>query len=446
MDKILTETLLRALRYIETLDQRGVFPDAKAIARLAAFDEPAPEHPADPQDVVTMLDNIGAPGTVAMSGNRYFGFVIGGTLPAALAANILTSVWDQNGALRVMSPTSATLEDVTLRWMKELLGLPAETGGGFVTGATMANFAGLAAARHALLSQQGWDVEADGLFGAPPINVYVGEEVHISVLNALQMLGLGRDRVIRVPADNQGRMLPAAIPAISGPSIICLQAGNVNTGALDPARDICEIARAAGAWTHVDGAFGLWAMMIPSLQSQAAGYDLADSWALDGHKWLNVSYDNGMVFVRDAAALRAAMSITAPYLTTSDAREPSHYVPEQSRRARAIEVWAALRSLGRAGLIEQIDRCCHHARRFATGLRDAGFEILNDVTLNQVMVSFGDEAKTKRVIEAIQQDGTCWCGQTIWRGRLAMRISVSSWKTTEEDVEKSLAAMIRLAT
>jgi glutamate/tyrosine decarboxylase-like PLP-dependent enzyme len=392
-----------------------------------------------------MLHEVGSPATVASAGGRYFGFVIGGSLPATVAANWLAGAWDQNGCFTVMSPVASALEEIALAWLVDVLNLPPGTGAGFVTAATTANLAGLAAARHALLARERWDVESQGLFGAPPITVIVGDEVHVSLLKALSMLGLGRDRVVRVPVDGQGRMRPDSLPTISGPTIVCIQSGNVNTGAFDPAREICAIAHRAGAWVHIDGAFGLWAAASPRYAHLLNGAEDADSWALDAHKWLNVPYDSGLAFVRDPAHLRTAMSVSAAYLQQSPDREPSHYTSELSRRARAIEIWAALRSLGRSGLAGLIDRTCRHAARFAQGLGDAGYTILNNVELNQVLVSFGDPETTRRIISAVQSDGTCWCGGTVWQGHTAMRISVSSWATTESDVERSLSAIIRIA-
>ncbi|MGI9415998.1 MAG: pyridoxal phosphate-dependent decarboxylase family protein, partial [Hyphomicrobiales bacterium] len=352
---------------------------------------------------------------------------------------------DQNAFSHVSSPATAVIEEIALRWLTDVVGLPEGCGGAFVTGATMANFAGLAAARHRLLAQAGWDVEARGLFGAPEITVIVGDEAHTMLFKALGLLGLGRDRVVRVPADGQGRMRASALPEISGPTILCLQAGNVNTGAFDPAEEICATAKRAGAWIHVDGAFGLWAAAAPGRAQLMAGYDQCDSWATDGHKWLNVSYDSGVCFVRDGDDLKASMAATAAYLFPSQQRDPFAYTPESSRRARGVEVWAVLKSLGRSGIAELIERNCRQAARFAQGLAEAGHEILNEVVLNQVMVSFGDDDKTRRVIAALQEEGTCWCGGTQWHGRAAMRISVSSWATTDNDVERSLDAMIRVA-
>ncbi len=442
---LLMEAAERSIRYRESLDERRVTPTPEALARLADLGGPLPDGPTNAAGVLKLLDEIGSAGTVTMAGGRYFGFVNGSSLPVTLAANWLAGAWDQNVAFAVMSPTAAALEEIALRWLVELLGLPPETGAGFVTGATMANFAGLAAARHALREQVGWDVEADGLFGAPPLTVVVGEEVHASLLNALGLLGLGHRRVVRVPVDGQGRMRADAFPKLSGPAIVCIQAGNVNTGAFDPARELCALAHEAGAWVHVDGAFGLWAAAAPERAHLAAGVADADSWATDGHKWLNVPYDSGLAFVRNPEHLRRAMIQRAAYLIQGETREPSQYTPESSRRARGVEIWAALRALGRAGVADLVERTCRHAARFAEGLQAAGYRVLNEVVINQVMVSFGDDDLTRRVIARLQEDGTCWCGGTVWQGQTAMRISVSSWATTEADVERCLATMLRIA-
>ncbi len=392
-----------------------------------------------------MLDEIGSPATVATAGRRFYGFVIGGSLPATLAANWLAGAWDQNAGLYVASPVATALEEIALRWLVDVLQLPRGTGAAFVTGTTMANMTALAAARHIVLQRVGWDVEANGLFGAPPVTVVVGAEAHPSLFRALGLLGLGRQRVVTVPVDSQGRMRADAFPELSGPAIVCIQAGNVNTGAFDPAKEIIAKAHVAKAWVHVDGAFGLWASVAPQRAHLVQGIADADSWATDAHKWLNVPYDSGLAFIRDPENLRAAMALSAAYLPQGDRREPSQYTPELSRRARGIEIWAALRSLGRSGLAEMIERNCRLATRFAEGLKAAGYEILNEVVLNQVLVAFGDAEKTRRVIAGIQAEGTSWAGETTWQGRVAMRISVSSWATTEADVEKSLSAMIRVA-
>ena len=445
MRELLHDAAERAIRYLEGVNERSVAPSPAALERLAQLGGELPEEPGEAGAVLALLDEAGSPATVATAGGRWFGLVIGGSLPVTVAANWLAGAWDQNAGLATISPVAAALEQVALRWLLDIFGLPADSGGAFVTGATMANFTALAAARHAVLARAGWDVESRGLFGAPAPTVVVGAEAHPTLFRALSLLGLGRERVVRVPVDGQGRMRADVFPALSKPAIVCIQAGNVNTGAFDPAGEICAAARAAGAWVHVDGAFGLWAAAAPERAHLMAGYALADSWATDAHKWLNVPYDSGLAFVRDADALRAALALSAAYLPQGNVREPSQFTPELSRRARGVEVWAALKALGRRGLAAQIERCCRHAARFAQGLSDAGCEVLNDVVLNQVLVAFGDADRTRRVIAAIQADGTCWCGGTLWQDRAAMRISVSSWATTDKDVERSLAAIVRAA-
>ncbi len=442
---LIEQTVRCTADYLAGLHSRPVAPTPEAVAGLQALDTALPANPTNPEQIVEMLHRHGSPATVATAGGRYFGFVIGGCLPAAMAASWLVSAWDQNAGYRVQSPVAATLEETALEWVRELLGLPAGCGGAVVTGATMANFCGLAAARHTLLARSGWDVESDGLFGAPPITVVVGEEVHTSVLKALGLLGLGRKRVVRVPADGQGRMRADALPPLDDRTILCLQAGNVNTGAFDPADAICPVARESGAWIHVDGAFGIWAASSPRFAHLTRGFELADSWATDGHKWPNLGYDCGIALVRDPKTLRAAMSIQAAYLMQGDTREPSLYTPELSRRARGVELWAGLLSLGRSGMAEIVEQTCQHAQRFAERLRLAGYRVLNEVVLNQVLVSFGSPQKTLDTIKNLQAEGTCWCGSTVWQGETAMRISVSSWVTSAEDVEKSLEAMSRVA-
>ena len=447
MEELLREVAERAIRYHGGLNARGVAPSSEAVNQLARLREPFPDKPADPQAVLSLLDEVGSPATVATAGGRFFGFVTGGSLPAALAANWLAGTWDQNAFSFASSPAAVVLEQIALGWLVDALALPTECGGAFVTGATMANFTALAAARHAVLARFGWDVEAEGLFSAPEIKVVAGAEAHPTLLKALGLLGIGRKRLTTVPADGQGRMRADSLPALSKsePTNVCIQAGNVNTGAFDPAGAVCAAAREARAWVHVDGAFGLWAVASPERAHLAAGFEGADSWATDAHKWLNVPYDSGLAFVRRAETLRAAMSISAAYLPQADEREPMNYTPEASRRARDVEVWAALRSLGREGLARLVERNCVSAARFADGFRDAGFRVLNEVVLNQVLVSFGDEETTREVIAGVQADGTCWCGGTVWQGQAAMRVSVSSWATTEEDVGRSLDAILRVA-
>ncbi len=446
MKELLSDAAIRASRYLAGINDRSVAPPAAALARLQELGGKLPDASADPAELLALLDEIGSPATVATTGGRYFGFVIGGTLPAALAANWLAGAWDQNACMQILSPVAAKLEEIVQNWVVDLLGLPQGTGAGFVTCTTMANFSGLAAARSALLSRAGWNVEDDGMFGAPPLRVVVGQEVHVSVLRALAMAGLGRSRVITVPADGQGRMRADALPPLDEQTIVCIQAGNVNTGAFDPAKEVCARAREAGAWVHVDGAFGLWAAVSPHYAPLLDGFENADSWAVDCHKWLNVPYDSGMVLVREPDHLRRALPTgNAAYLTQSAQREPWQFTPDASRRARGVELWAAIRSLGRSGLREMIERNCRQARLFADRLHGADFRVLNDVVLNQVLVSFGSPEETRRVIAEIQADGTCWCGGTVWQNQTAMRISVSSWATTDEDVERSAAAMIRIA-
>ncbi len=441
---LLRDAAERAVRYLEALDARPVRPDPAAVEALARLREPLTESGADATSTLGLLDEAGSPATMAMAGARFFGFVIGGALPVTVASQWLASAWDQNTGLWEPTPATSTLEEIALAWLVELLGLPASTAGGFVTGATMANFTALAAARHAVLASAGWDVEGRGLFGAPEVTVVIGEEAHPTLKKSLGLLGFGRTRVTRVPVDAQGRLRADALPRFTGPTIVCLQAGNVNTGALDPFADVIPAAHAAGAWVHVDGAFGLWAAAAPSLAPHVRGLADADSWATDAHKWLNTPFDCGVAFVRDGHALRAAMAITAEYLPTETPhRNPSDHTPELSRRARGVEVWAALRTLGKRGVAGLIERSCAHARRFAEALAADGHEVLNEVVLNQVLVSFGEPERTRRVIAALQEDGTCWAGGTVWQGRTAMRLSVSGWATEARDVEASLEAIRR---
>jgi len=442
LSPILDRAAQRAARYLDELSTRRVAPDEEALSRLQELGGPLPDQPTDAESVLEALDRIGSPATVATAGGRFYGFVHGGTLPVALAANWLAGAWDQNAALYASSPIASALEEISLAWLLDLLKLPAGCGGAFVTGATMASFTGLAAGRRKVLEAAGWDVDADGLNGAPPVTVVVSEEVHPSVLKSLGLLGLGRRRVLRVPVDGQGRMRADALPHFAPPAIVCVQVGNVNTGASDPVGLICDDVHERGAWVHVDGAFGLWAAASPRYAHLAAGVEKADSWATDAHKWLNVPYDSGLAFARDAELLYRAMSVTASYIPLAEHRDPGLFTPELSRRARGVEIWAALRSLGRSGVAEMIDRTCRHARRMADGLRAAGCEILNDVVLNQVLVAFGDAELTSRIIGLIQQQGTCWCGGTTWQDRPAMRVSVANWITTEQDIERSLAAIL----
>jgi len=444
--QVLADVAERSQRYLDDIGRRRVAPSRAAVDGLTAFDVPLQDGARSAEQVVEELDRLGSPATMAIAGPRFFGFVNSSALPAALAANWLSTAWEQHGGFVVSSPGSTTLERIALRWTIDLLGLPPAATGAFVTGTTVAHVASLAAARSALLARVGWNVDADGLFGAPPITVIAGAEAHATLFKALGIVGLGRSRVVKVPVDAQGRMRADALPAIAGPTIVCLQAGNVNTGAFDPFTDIIRRVRSADAptWVHVDGAFGLWARAAPSRAHLAAGVELADSWATDAHKWLNSPYDCGMAIVRDGDALRRSMAINADYLP-SDQANPSDYTPEVSRRPRGVDAWAALRALGRSGLAEQVERHCRLATRFAQAFTDAGFTVLNEVVLNQVLVSFGDAERTRQVIAAIQEDGTCWCGATVWQGRTAMRVSVISWATTDADVDRSIATILRIA-
>lgn len=449
-----------ACSYLDGLPQRPVGARLAVEPMRGAFGGPLPERGEAPLEVLERMARGGDPGIVATAGPRFFGFVVGGTLPMALAADWLTSAWDQNAGLYVLSPANAVAEEVAGSWLIELFGLPTGASFGFVTGCNMANFAALAAARHELLERQGWHVEERGLYGAPEIEVVVGDEAHVTVLAALQLLGLGRERLRRVPVDAQGRLradaLASALDGARGPLLICAQAGNVNTGAIDPLDDIAGLARARGAWLHVDGAFGLWAAASPALAPMLRGVEKADSWATDAHKWLNVPYDCGLVFCAHPEAHRAAMTASAPYLvqTAGAERDPFDWVPEFSRRARGFTVYAALRSLGRAGVRDLVERCCGLARRMAMRLRQSPqVEILNEVVLNQVLVRFhpgggpadmaAADALTGEVVRRVQEEGTCWLGGTRWQGKAAMRVSVSNWSTTEADVDRSADSVLR---
>jgi len=435
-----------AEEWLASLPERRVFPSGD----VSGLDRPLPDEGVDPSAVLEDLARDADGGLVAQPGPRYFGFVTGGSLPAALGADWLASAWDQNSALHVMSPAAATIEEVAGRWCLELLGLPPGASVGFTTGATMANATCLAAARHAVLARAGWDVERDGLIGAPPLAVFGGAEIHASALSALRLVGLGAGTVRVVDADGQGAMqadaLAEALAETDGPAIVCAQAGNVNTGAIDPLDDIAAACAERGAWLHVDGAFGLWAAAAPSLRHLVRGAERADSWAVDGHKWLNVPYDSGLAIVADAAVHRAAMGVEAAYLVSGGAaeRDGFMYVPEASRRPRGIPVYAALRALGRRGVADLVERCCAHARALAARLDEhPEVTILNDVVLNQALARFGDDdERTRAVVARVQADGTCWLGGTVWHDMAAMRISVSNWSTTANDVERSAAAIL----
>ena len=444
--KILNTAAAYALQHLSTLSERRVFPDEESLKELKKLSIPLPESAVDPEMVIGTLNTIGSRNTVASNGGRYFGFIFGGSLPASLAASWLVSAWDQNAVFKISSPISAAIEKVTGNWLINLFGLPVGSVVGFVTGTTMANFCGALAARDSIYRKMGWDIKLKGMSGAPPIKVIAGEEVHASMLRALMLAGFGSENIIKVPVDDRGRIIAEEFPETDESTLICLQAGNVNTGAIDPIGEIAESAKKNGSWIHVDGAFGLWATVSPEKSRLIEGIALADSWAVDLHKWLNVPYDSGAIICKDPKMLQNALSISAAYLPDSGEPDPFFHTPEMSRRARGIEAWAALHSLGRKGVTDLIERCCRLAELFASTLEKAGFEILNEVVLNQVLVSFGDDDMSNRIIKKIQDDGTCWCGGTIWKGKAAMRISVSSWMTTEEDIQVSAAAIIRIAT
>ena len=444
----LREAAAAALEYAATVDRRPAYPGPDAVAGLDAFDEPLPETGADVADTLRLLDRAGSPATVASTGDRYFGFVVGGVHPAALGASWLADAWDQNAALPVMSPVAARLHDVVRRWLLDLLHLPAPTGVVFATGATVANATCLAAARDALLERAGWDVQADGLFGAPPVTVVVGAHRHSTLSKSLGLVGLGRRRVHVVPADAQGRLRADELPDVAGPVLVCAQAGEVNSGAFDPFDAIADWAAERDAWLHVDGAFGLWALADPSRAALVSGLGRADSWATDGHKWLNVTYDCGIAFVRDPAALRRTFTAVAGYLPEDPegmAFEAMHHTPQSSQRARQIEVWAVLRALGRSGVGELVRRTSDTAAAVADRLRSAGLEVVNEVVLNQVLVRLADDAATRAMIAEVQADGRVWCGGTEWHGRPAMRISISSWKSAAEDADDVAGVIVACA-
>ena len=451
----------RAIRYREGLPASPVTPTATPDSLRRALGGAAPEEPSAPDAVVTRLvETLEAGGLMAIDSGRFFGFVMGGSVPAALAADWLVSTWDQNTGLFAPTPGTAIVEEIAGRWVLELLGLPPHSSFAFVTGGQMANTTALAAARNHVLTKAGWDVEADGLAGAPPVRLIVGDEVHVTVPRAARLLGLGTRQIVRVAVDGNGAMLPAALKQAlaagpAQPTIVCCQTGNVNTGAIDPVAALADLAHRHGAWLHVDGAIGLWSAACRP--SRLPGLERADSWSTDAHKWLNVPYDCGITICAHPEAHRAAMTVTAAYLVQAAPgtdRDPVDWNPEFSRRARSMPVYAAIASLGRSGIAAIVERCCAHARRFAERLaQDPGIGILNDVVLNQVLVRFlvpdgseaNHDARTRAVITAIQKDGTCWMGGSTWRGKAVMRISVSDHATTTEDVERSIDAILRAA-
>lgn len=440
-----------AAAFLRDLPDRHVGPRATREELVAALKVPLSNDGEDPAAVIDAMVRGVDRGLIAEAGPRYFGFVIGGSLPVALAADWLTSVWDQNAGIYVTSPAASVIEDIAREWLLELFDLPRTASVGFVTGGQMANFTALAAARHGVLRRVGWNVEENGLAGAPPVHLVVSAASHITIHSSMRMLGFGTRALVKVDADEQGRMradsLRQTLRTIDGPVIVCAQAGNVNSGAVDPLRELAAIAHERDAWLHVDGAFGLWGRATETKRALLDGCELADSWANDAHKWLNVPYDSGIVIVRDSASHRASMTVSAEYLeqTSGVERDNFDWVPEFSRRARGFPIYAAIRALGCRGIARLVDDCCDRARQFAEILsRDARVAILNDVVLNQVLVRFhDDDDSTRDVITRVQREGTCWLAGTTWQGKAAMRISVSNWSTTAEDVERSCAAIVR---
>lgn len=444
-ERLLTRTRDAAARYALNLDAREVMPTRDAIAALATFHTPTPETGTDADTVIAELDRFGSPATVATTGGRFFGFVVGSALPVTVAASWLASTWDQNAGSWILSPVAAELEDVAAAWLLDLFDLPRDATVGFVTGSTMGTFSAFAAARSALLRRQGWDVKRRGLNGAPRLRIVTSEDLHPTNLAALTYAGFGLDDVERCPADDQGRLIPSALPELDAQTIVILQAGNINSGSCDPFEVICAKARAAGAWVHIDGAFGLWARVSKTKREMVRGLELADSWSVDGHKWLNLPQDSAVYICRDGEAVNDAFGVEATYLVrdTRAKRQPNTLTPELSRRARGVEFWAALKFLGRSGIEELVDRCCAHAARFARELAAGGYEVLNDAVLNQVVFACKEEERTRAALERIQASGVTWLGPTHWRGRYAMRISVSSWATTDDDVTRSLDVMLK---
>lgn len=431
----------RALTYLTGIENRRVFPSNAAVDALVAFDESLPETGHPSAETLAMLDQIGSPATVATNGPRYFGFVVGAALPVAAAAERLMLAWDNGAALYVTSPVCATVEDVAAKWMLDILDLPRESAVGFGTSATACSLTCLTAARRALLLRAGWNPDEDGLFGAPEIRVVVSEKTHITILKALRVLGFGRSRLLVAPVDAEGRIDPNRMPDLDDRTIVCLQAGEVNTGEFDPFSDIIPKARAAGAWVHIDGAFGLWARASEKMRHHTNGVEDADSWTVDGHKWLNTPYDCAMAICKDPAALAGAMNSDAVY-ATGTAKAQKNLTLEFSRRARGVPVWAALRSLGRQGVAEMVERHCSQAARLAGRLKKEGFDVVNSVVLNQVMVRGDNDAETRAIQAWAQESGEVWFGMSSWDGRAVFRLSISSWRTTDDDISLLVNVLI----
>ncbi len=432
-----------AYAYLNNVFNRNVFPSEDAVNSLNIFDEDLPEEPGNPEEILRLLNEQGSPATVAQLGGRFVGFVNGSSVPVALAAKWLSDVWDQNAALFTTSPVISQLETVCEKWIVDLLELPKGSAAGFVSGSSTATLCGLATGRNELLKRQGWDVNLDGLFGAPNIRVIVGEQAHATVFKALNLLGLGRTQIEFVPTDDQGRMIVSKMPKLDYQCLVITQAGNVNSGAFDPFDEVCNIARVVDAWVHIDGAFGLWAATSKTKKYLTQGIEKADSWSVDAHKTLNAPYDCGIILCKDRQAFLSTMQVTGSYILDSGKRDNMHYTPEMSRRGRAVELWATLKSLGKVGVEELVNRLCNHAKRFSELLHEQGFQVLNDVVFNQVLVRCDTPELTKATLENIQKSGECWCGGTMWKGEPAIRVSVCSWATTTADIDRSVTTFVK---
>lgn len=432
-----------AHKYLDDKENLEVFPSDSNLAKLKDFEEALPEKSADAKDIVDLLYHSGQPATVQHTGGKYFGFVNGSAVPASIAAKLMNAYWDQCGGLYLTSPLNSKLESICESWLKEILNLPDETTAGFVSGTSMANFCALAAARFRLLKNQGWDVNSNGLFGAPRIKVLTHKQIHASIKKTLALIGFGLNNVSYFEVDDQGRAIVDSFPEMDNTTLVLLQAGNVNSGAFDPFDEICDIANKAGAWVHVDGAFGLWAAACKSLKYLTKGMEKANSWAVDGHKTLNTPYDSGVVLCRDQEALVSSLQASADYIIMSDQREPILYNPEMSKRSRAIELWATMKYLGKSGIEEMITGFHLHSKKLAKGLSDNGFRVLNDVVFNQTLIACENEALTKQTLAAFQKSGDFWAGGSIWKGEAVIRLSVCSWATTEKDIEQTVEAFVK---
>ncbi len=429
--------------YMDSASERNVYPTENALMNLKHFDEPLPENPGDPSEMLRMLHEFGSPATVTHTGGRYFGFVIGGVFPPSMAAKWLIDVWDQNSVLYVTSPISSKLEAVSERWLVELLQLPTETAAGFVSGSSIATMCGLIIGRNELIKRSGWDVNSQGLFGAPPIRVILGAEAHSSVFKALSMIGLGKDRVELVPVDEQGRMIASKVPPLDNNSLVILQAGNVNSGSFDPVDEVCILAQKANAWVHVDGAFGLWAAVSRSKKYLTKGIEKADSWSLDAHKTLNTPYDGGIILCKHRESMASAMQSVGSYILYSENRDGMLYTPEMSRRNRAAEIWTTLKVIGRNGVEELVDGLCDRSKQFEALMTENGFQVLNEVVFNQILVTCDSADETSATLRNLQQSGEAWCGGAMWHNNSVIRVSVSSWATTEKDIERTVSAFVK---